>query len=264
MTDFGPVPQQPPLSGTLMFYSQPEPLNKIVHASLGLKKSDRPYEFVADANIVPLMVTEFSPAALSYPIIFAGNPRRPAVVLALSAGQNLFVTAEAGFKPDAYVPLYVRRYPFALANDHSNQRMVLVLDRGSNLISEQPDLPFFEGGEPSKLIDDTIKFCNDFEAARQITDRFCDQLEEFDLFETRTATYTPRGPDGAVGEPQSLAEFFAISEAKLRDLSVDKLADLRASGALQQIYAHLISMNGWDKLISLHMNRATTQSVGHA
>lgn len=267
MTDIGPMPtpQQPPLSGNLMFYSQPEPLNKIVHAGLGLKRVDKPYQFVADANIVPLMVNEFTPAALSYPIIFAGSPRRPAAVLALNPGQNLFVDATSGFKPDAYVPLYVRRYPFALANDHSNQRMVLVLDRGSELVGENPEMPFFENGEPSKLIDDTIKFCNDFEASRQLTDRFCDQLEALDLFETRTVSFTPKNPDGTDAEPRPLAEFFAIEEKKLNALADDKLAELRNSGALQQIYAHLISMTGWDKLLSLQFNRAVnTQSVGHA
>ncbi|HEX8233042.1 MAG TPA: SapC family protein [Caulobacteraceae bacterium] len=265
MTEIGPQPQQPPLSGTLLFYSQPEPLNKIVHANLGLKRIDNPYGFVAGANIVPLMVNEFAPAALSYPIIFAGSPRRPAAVLALAPGQSLFVDAKTGFKPEAYVPLYVRRYPFALANDQDNQRMVLVLDRGSELVGENPEMPFFENGEPSKLIDDTIKFCNDFEASRQLTDRFCDHLEELDLFEVRTASFTPRNTDGSEGTAQPIAEFFAIDEKKLNALPTEKLAELRDTGALHQIYAHLISMAGWDRLLAMHFNRTpSTQSVGHA
>lgn len=248
--------KQPPLSGRLMFYDNPEPLNKIVHAGLGLKKVDQAYSFVSNANIVPLMVNEFGPATMSYPIIFAGSPRRPAAVLALADGQNLFVDPDKGFKPDAYVPLYVRRYPFALANDHTNQKMVLVIDRDSRLISDNPEIPFFEKGEPTKLVEDTVNFCNDFEQARQLTDSFCAQLEAMDLFEVRTTEFTPKNPDGTDAEKQTIAEFFAVDEKKLNDLPADKLAELRASGALQQIYAHLVSQHGWDKLLALHFSRA--------
>ena len=33
-------------------------------------------------------------------------------------------------------------------------------------------------------------------------------------------------------------------------LSADDLVGLRANGALQQIYAHLTSLHGWDKLLA--------------
>ncbi|MGZ8370488.1 MAG: SapC family protein [Caulobacteraceae bacterium] len=259
MTDATQV-QQPPLSGNLMFYTQPEPLNKVVHAKLGLKKVDEPYSFVADTHVAPLLVNEFGPGALTYPIIFAGSPRRPIAVMAINEKDNLFCNAKTGFEPDAYVPLYVRRYPFALANDHANQKAVLVVDRAANLVSEDPDMPFFEKGEPTKIIEDSLNFCNDFEMSRQLTDRFCDEVEELDLFEVRTSEFTPNNPDGTPGEPQKIAEYFAVSEEKLNALSPEDLTKLRNSGALHQIYAHLVSLGNWDKLLALHFTRLQTQS----
>ena len=58
-------------------------------------------------------------------------------------------------------------------------------------------------------------------------------------------------PDGTPGEPQKLAEYYAVSEDKLRALPAEKLAELRDNGALGQIYAHLVSLLGWDRLIAL-------------
>ena len=55
-----------PLSGNVLFYSQPEPLSADVHGSLGVTPADKPYAFVAQTHVVPLTVTEFAPAALSY------------------------------------------------------------------------------------------------------------------------------------------------------------------------------------------------------
>ena len=46
-----------------------------------------------------------------------------------------------------------------------------------------------------------------------------------------------------------------MSEAKLNALSAEKLKELTANGALSQIYAHLISLFGWDRLIVKAMLR---------
>jgi hypothetical protein len=38
-------------------------------------------------------------------------------------------------------------------------------------------------------------------------------------------------------------------------LSAEKLKELTVNGALGQIFAHLISLTGWDRLIALSMAR---------
>ena len=62
----------------------------------------------------------------------------------------------------------------------------------------------------------------------------------------------------AIGQAHEVAYWtkrFGVSEAKLNALPSDKLTELRDNGALQQIYAHLISLVGWDRLIALAMAR---------
>jgi len=79
---------------------------------------------------------------------------------------------------------------------------------------------------------------------------FVEVLRALDLFELKEAMFTPQNPDGSAGEPVRLADYFGISEAKLNALPADKLVELRDTGALQQIYAHLSSLLNWDKLVS--------------
>jgi hypothetical protein len=253
-----PAPTQPttPLSGAVLFYSQPEPLSREAHGKLGLRRVDRPFSFAAASNVVPLTVGEFPLAALSFPIIFAGERRQPLAVMGVAPGSNLYVDRDGSFAVGAYIPAYIRRYPFVLANDQSADRMVVCIDRAASMLGEDPDLPFFdEKGEATDYTNGCLQFCNDFETEVRRTEQFVNLLKELDLFEVKNATFTPTNPDGTQGEPQNIAEYFAISEEKMKALPADKVKELTDNGAFGQMYAHLISLNGWDRLIALAMLR---------
>ena len=86
------------LSGNVLFYGKPEPLSVEAHGTLGVDPVEKPYGFVAKTNLVPLTVTEFAPAALSYPVIFIGDARMPVAVMALRGGENLFVSEAGEFR----------------------------------------------------------------------------------------------------------------------------------------------------------------------
>jgi hypothetical protein len=179
--------------------------------------------------------------------------------MGVNADENLFVDEKGGYAPDAYLPAYVRRYPFVLANDAAAQRMVVCIDSKAPMISDNPDAAFFEDGEPSAFTRGAIDFCNNFEQEAQRTLSFVNLLKEMDLFEEKTATFTPPpGPDGATGQPQTIATYQGVSEAKLAALSAEQLKTLSANGALAQIYAHLLSLYGWDRLIVKAMLRPRT------
>jgi len=253
------------LSGNVLFYGQPEPLNPQMHAKLGVNRTERPYQFVSQSNVVPMTVMEFSAASLSYPIIFVGDDKTPLAVMGLRQDENLFVSDQGHFRVDAYIPGFVRRYPFVFANDDANARMVLCIDRGAHFVSEDADVPFFEAGEPSPYTKSAMEFCNDFEVERRRTETFVQLLKDLDLFDVRQATFTPANPDGTPGEPVQLAEYFAVSEDKLKALPDAKYLELRDNGALGQIYAHLHSLLGWDKLVAIALDRASkAEPVGNA
>ncbi|NSX32520.1 SapC family protein [Brevundimonas vesicularis] len=244
-----------PLEGNVLFYTNPEPLDQSVHGGLGVNPSDKPYAFVAQTNIVPLTVTEFSAAALSYPIIFTGDNRQPVAVMGLSSNENLFVAPDGEFRADAYVPAYVRRYPFVFADDKQNQRLILCIDRGASIVAEGGQNPLFVDDQPSDYTNMAMEFCNNFEQERQRTEGFVALVKDLDLLDIREAHFTPRNPDGTPGQPQKLAEYYAVSEDKLRALPAEKLVELRDNGALGQIYAHLVSLVGWDRLIAMAVMR---------
>lgn len=252
---------QSPLEGNVLFYNKPEPLDAAQHGNLGVNAKAEPYAFVAQTNVVPLTVTEFAAAALSYPVIFVGESRQPVAVMGLNQNDNLFVSPEGVFRHDAYIPAYVRRYPFVFADDKANGRLILCIDRGADIVAEGGENPLFVNGQPSDYTNMAMEFCNNFEQERLRTESFVKLVNELDLLDVREALFTPRDENGNPGEPQKIAEYYAVSEDKLRALSPEKLAELRDNGALGQIYAHLVSLLGWDRLIALAFVRNQTAAT---
>ncbi|MDB5443578.1 MAG: SapC-related protein [Phenylobacterium sp.] len=253
--------QQPgQITGNVLFYSQPEPLSPELHGKLGVRQSDKPFAFAKPGHAVPLTVGEFPLAAISGPIIFVGDDKTPIAVMGLNAGDNMFVQEDGMFEAGVYIPAYIRRYPFVFAQDDDAKQMVLCIDRKADFIIEGGDMPFFEkDGTPSDYTKRCMEFCNNFEGERQRTQSFVQILKDLDLFEPKVANFTPMNPDGTAGEPQKIAEYFGVSEDKLNALSAEKLKELRDNGALGQIYAHLLSLIGWDRLVALAMARAPQQ-----
>jgi len=254
------------ISGNVLFYSKPEPLAPELHRKLGVKRMDAPFKFAKAGHAIPLTVGEFPVAAVTGPIIFVGDEKLPLAVMGLNAGENMFVRDDGMFEPGVYIPAYVRRYPFVFANDDTNNQMVLCVDRGAEFVVEGGDLPFFGAdGQPSDYTKNCMEFCNNFEIERQRTMSFVQLLKDLDLFELKTAMFQPpQQPDGTTPEPQKIAEYFGVSEEKLNKLPTEKFLELRDNGALAQIFAHLLSLVGWDRLISLALNRSQQPAAANA
>ena len=105
------------------------------------------------------------------PIIFVGDEKLPIAVMGLNAGENMFLRDDGLFEAGAYIPAYIRRYPFVFANDDAAKQMVLCIDRAAEfVVDKDSDLPFFEAdGQPSEYTKNCIEFCNNFEIERQRT-----------------------------------------------------------------------------------------------
>ncbi len=248
---------QAEISGTVLFYTNPEPLNRVEHAKLGLVNKDKPFGFAKTGHVVPITIGEFGQAALSFPIIFAGPDRIPLAVMGLNGGQNLFIDDDGAFADATYLPAYIRRFPFVLAGNEEDEQMVVCIDRASDLLSEKGETKLFDAkGEPTQYTTDAIKFCDDFETERRRTMAFVQMLNELDLFEMKQAIYTPRNADGSpAGEPQLIAEYSAISDEKFKKLPGDKLSELLNNGAMGAVFAHMVSLLGWDRLMAVASKR---------
>ncbi|MEM5516859.1 SapC family protein [Henriciella sp. AS95] len=245
-------PAQPtPLSGQVLFYSNPQPLSAEKHAGLGIKQVEKPFAFLGKAHAVPLTVNEFGLAATSYPILFVGEERTPIGAMGIRQNENLFVTAEGEIDADYYVPAFARRYPFVFANDQQAQRLLLCVDRDAEMVSNQPEVPFFENGELSPFTKNAMEFCQEFERQRQSTEVFVRTLRDLDLFTMKSATFQPRDPQGnPTGDQQTLAEYWAIDEQKVQALPAEKAEELNRNGVLAACAAASISLLNWSRLIN--------------
>jgi len=254
-----------PLTGEVMFYKNPEPLNKEAHAKLGLNPSSTPFAFARDAHAVPLIVGEFGPTSLNYPIIFAGPEYQPLAVMSIRTGENLFIGENGLFADGVYVPAFIRRYPFVFANAPQGEQLIVCIDRGADIISTKPEVPFFDkDGEPSAFTKQCMEFCSNFEGERRRTEDFLKVLRDLDLFVLREVTFTPKNPDGTQGEPVKVSEYFSPSEEKVKALPDATKLDLLNSGALQQIHLHWNSLILWERLLTETLKRSTPPTAANA
>lgn len=241
---------QSPITGQVLFYKNPQPLSAENHGGLGVKQVQQPFAFLREAHAVPVTVTEFGVAAASYPIIFVGDDYTPVAVMGVRQGQNLFVDTHGFVVEDHYLPAFVRRYPFVFAADEASDRLLLCIDRAAPMVSNQPDVAFFENGQPSRFTNDAIEFCKEFERQRRATADFVKMIRDMDLFEQKTVAFQPRDTQGnEVGPSQKVADYWAISEERLNALAPEKYLELRNNGALGACYAHLVSLLNWSKVI---------------
>jgi hypothetical protein len=241
--------------GQILFYRQLEPLSHEKHRGLGVKQVSNPFSFLAETHLVPLTVDEFGLAALCYPIIFDTQSKSPLAVMGLRGGMNVFLSSDGTLDPEVYLPAFARRYPFLpiIANgqgQESDERVMVCIDRSAKMISNTPELAFFEGDQPSRYTQDAIQFCKEFDTLGRRTQEFIDLMTKHDLFELTPLALPRAKPDGTPAEPQKIGEYLRISEAKLNKLPQDVYMELRDRGVSAVVHAHLLSLGLWPKILS--------------
>ena len=250
---------QPELTGQVMFYKRPEPLSLEKHRNLGVKQISAPFSFLKGAHAVPITVSEFGVAATCFPIIFVGADKTPVAVMGIRQNENEYVDASGQPDPDTYLPAFVRRYPFVFASDPKSDKLLLCVDTEAPMVSSSPDVKFFDGDQPSKFTQDAIEFCKEFERQRRATLEFVEMLDKASLFEQKSVAFTPRDGQGNAGQQQKIADYWAISEEGLNGLAEGKFQDIRNTGALAAIYAHMVSLMNWQRVIQRTMRRLAAQ-----
>ncbi|MGB3455686.1 MAG: SapC family protein [Litorimonas sp.] len=252
---------QNPVTGNVMFYNNPVPLTRDKHKGHGVVPVDRPFEFVAESHFVPLTASEFANAAASFPVIFAGEDRSPLAVMGIRAGENLFVE-DGLFNNDFYLPAFARRYPFVLAADKDNDRFVVCVDEAATCVTEKDvQQPFFDGEELSSFTQEAFEFLQSFERDRQATLAVVQELRDLDVFEPKEMHFQGQNADGTPAERQKIADYYAVSETKLRELPADKIKSLSERGILAVVHAHLISLGNWQRLVNMTLRRAAAEQA---
>ncbi|MBT8079451.1 MAG: SapC family protein [Gammaproteobacteria bacterium] len=231
--------------GKMFLYEQPALLNKEEHGSLGLTRVDRPFEFAKDIKGVPVVASEIQTAQKHYPVVFTEfeNPVLVAIV-GITEDVNLFVDSSGNWDPSSYVPSYLRCHPFAFARRGEDEYAV-VIDQASRAISENPDIPFFNGEELAEGIQQRVDFCGQYNEQRQRSVEFCQKIKDLGLLTGQRVAQTM--PDG---EEVKVADYVTIDTRKLTDLDKDTLAELHKDGSLSAIFAQVFSIENWNRLMA--------------
>ena len=243
------------VTGNVMFYKNPQPLNKENHKKFGVKPMEKPFEFMADQHFMPITAPEFGAAAASFPIIFAGEERTPLAVMGIRTGENLFVT-DGQFAQDFYMPSFARRFPFVLAGDTTNDRFVVCVDESAECVTDKkPTQMFFDGDDTSAFTKEAFQFLQNFERDRQTTQALIQRFKDLDLFEQKEMNFQGQNADGTPAERQKIADYFAISEERIKKLPAKTLKEFTDSGYLAVAHAHMVSLGNWQRLVNMTLRR---------
>lgn len=223
-----------------IFYNELIPLSSVDHA--GWK--GRPLANLAmikTTHAIPITTDEFISAQRSHPIVFTlGDDPLPIALFGLNEGVNMFMGDDDMPSPDAYVPAYVRRYPFMLIRLRpDSEDLSLCFDPTANLLGDfEEGTPLFINGEISPETKGTMDFCEQFEMGAQRTAAFVKELKDYDLLVDGEITIQQPGID----QPFIYRGFQIVSEEKLKELRGDQLRKMMQSGMLPIIHAHLFSL----------------------
>ncbi len=250
MNDATPPQNTPQQASLPMFYTSPRPLDRVRDGKLKLNRPTN-FDFAAKTNAIPLLINEFPMAAAFYPIVFAaGAVPVPAAVVGLKNDSNLFVNSEGTWVSGAYLPAYVRRYPFILMDDPENKQFVLCIEENCGLMKEDGEFDLFEGEQPSKFTKSAMEFCAALRQQGDATDEFVKALKDHDLLIPNNAEIT--APDGT---RFMLSGFLIIDPKKFDALPDSVILQWRKKGWLGLVYAQLLSSYRWQNLVDLVQSR---------
>jgi len=228
----------------MLFYQKVIPLDSNAHRNLRIKPESG-FAFAAKTNSIPLVSVEFAEAAKEYPVIFvkgSDDAFMPVALTGLRENENLFVDATGKWQAN-YVPAFVRRYPFVTSVAAEKQLMVCV-DEVAECLKRPDGMALFVNGKPSPYLAQALALLQEYQNHIPLTQELSNRLAEFGLLmptniEAKMAT---GGNFGLVGG-------YIVDEKRLRALNKVKALQLFNSGMLALIYAHLISLGNFQKLL---------------
>jgi len=225
-----------------LFYKDLMPLNSRDHAKWTARSVDKA-TWLGNQHAIPLTVEEFPLAQRDYPIIFSsGDNPVPLALMGLNEGINVFFEDDGTPVGDAYIPAYLRRYPFLLARLQPDAaEMSLCFDPTADILGEfKEGQALFDGDQPSEHTKGVLEFCEKFEEAGARTQSFIDELKAADmLMDGEVAIQQSDRPE----QPYIYRGFKMVDQEKLKALDGDKLKAWNDNGVLPLLYAHLMSLD---------------------
>ena len=244
---------------TMLFYEKPVPLNADTHMKVRLAPSDRGVGFAANTNSIPLAAVEFVDAAREFPIAFTGKDGGAMfqiVLVGVRHNENLFVTEENRWD-GRYIPAFVRRYPFVLAEKQGADDFNVYIDEAyPGFGVTDGERLFTDDGQHTAVLNHALEFLSNYQGEIVRTRLFVERLQSLDLLVPRVLDVVR-----ANEAPLVLQGFSVVDEQRLAALGDTELLGLIRDGYLALIYSHLGSLSNVARL-SEHLAARLSAAAG--
>jgi hypothetical protein len=234
-----------------MYYEKPVLLDRDKHRKLRVKPGSS-FAFARKANSLYLAGVEFNEACKEYAIVFTRGAHQkivPVAMLGLRSRENLFVDAGENWAA-SYVPAFVRRYPFVLAELPGQSLGVCVDEAYGGLDNKEGEALFDARGGNTPFLQNALDFLTRYQQEFGRTEAFCRRLEQAGLLMEMNAK-------AQLGDGRSFAVngLLVVDEKKLMALPDAVALSLFRAGELHLISMHLASLSNMQKLVELMAQR---------
>jgi hypothetical protein len=207
--------------------------------------------FVRSMHLLPVSLAEVVPACRDYPLAFVpaeGTGKFAIVaVLGLQEGQNLFLMEDGCWDRRAYLPAYVRRYPFCMATvtrdgELQPERIFCVAD---SALSASGNALFDESGKPLPAWAGIEHFLLEFEKDLARAAEFCALLDELELLEPISVS-----ADVGDGFTLQLNGLHRIRREQFNTLPENVLRSMLGGESADAVFAHVFSLANFKRLLA--------------
>lgn len=229
----------------VMFYEQPVALNRDLHRSKKVAPAQS-LAFAKSANAVHIVGAEFGDASKEYAVVFspqADGLISPVVVLGFRNDENLMLGVDGKWL-GKYLPAFIRRYPFVLADMDGDQKSVCI-DQAYSGFNDTVGEPLFGAdGANTAFFQNALDFLNQYQTENLRTAQFCKRLQDSGVLVQMNAK-----ADLYDGSSFSLNGLLIVDEKKLLALGDREALEIFRAGELSWIYAHLMSLGNLNGLV---------------
>jgi hypothetical protein len=215
-------------------------------------------------NAVPISFTEFSVTCRDYPLVFTsgdkGQSYAPVAVLGLADGENLFL-ANGVWDKSVYFPAYLRRYPFCMARVNLDKveqadRLICV---EKEFVDDMGESMFDAEGKSLPRWQPIEKLLQEYEADLDRSREMSSILSDYALLEPFSMQAQTKA-----GAAMNLTGMYRVDEKKMEFLNSSQHKNLIKKGVMGRIYAHLISLDNFARLVERKSGRAADAASGRA
>jgi SapC len=229
----------------VMYYEKPVLLDRAKHRKRRVLPSSS-FAFARKANSLYIAGVEFGEACKEYAVVFtrqANGRTVPVVMLGLRSRENLFVDDQDRWT-GRYVPAFVRRYPFVLAELPGQALGVCIDEAYAGLNEKEGEALFDNEGKDTPFLRNALDFLSQYQREYLRTEAFCQRLEQAGLLTEMNAR-----ADLVDGRTFTVGSLLVVDEKKLMALPDATALSFFRSGELHLISMHLLSLSNMQRLV---------------